>query len=160
MLLGWNYLNFLLLAAELKLRIEKYFKGDDEEALPSILEAILARKLAGKHEETDDELVDELQMKPLNDVKDKEFESDFEDLYETDEEIDDLYNATDIVMKRMVKDEYFNMDNKKWEDMIKEATNHGFLKDTRECEAILEDMLSWDKLLPGIYLLVILLWAD
>ncbi|XP_057492151.1 uncharacterized protein LOC130777745 [Actinidia eriantha] len=133
---------------ELKLRIEKYFKGDDEEALPSILEAILARKLAGKHEETDDELVDELQMKPLNDVKDKEFESDFEDLYETDEEIDDLYNATDIVMKRMVKDEYFNMDNKKWEDMIKEATNHGFLKDTRECEAILEDMLSWDKLLP------------
>ncbi|XP_057481284.1 uncharacterized protein LOC130768278 [Actinidia eriantha] len=133
---------------ELKLRIEKYFKGDDEEALPSILEAILARKLAGKHEEMDDELVDELQMKPLNDVKDTEFESDFEDLYETDEEIDDLYNATDIVMKRMVKDEYFNMDNKKWEDMIKEATNHGFLKDTRECEAILEDMLSWDKLLP------------
>ncbi|KAI0496652.1 hypothetical protein KFK09_022973 [Dendrobium nobile] len=32
--------------------------------------------------------------------------------------------------------------------MIKEATEQGFLKDTRECEQILEDMLSWDKLLP------------
>lgn len=132
---------------ELKIRIDKYFKGD-EEALPSILESILSRKLAGKHEETDDELIDELQMKPLDDVKDKEFESDFEDMYETDEEIDDLYNARDIVMKKMVKDEYFNMDDKKWEDMIKEATDHGYLKDTRECEAILEDMLNWDKLLP------------
>ncbi|KAL6988158.1 hypothetical protein U1Q18_013905 [Sarracenia purpurea var. burkii] len=132
---------------DLKMRIEKYFKGD-EEALPSIVEAILARKLAGKHEETDDELMEELRMKPLDDVKDNEFESDFEDLYETDEEINDLYNARDIVMKRMVKDEFFSMDDKKWEDMIKEATDHGFLKDTKECEAILEDMLSWEKLLP------------
>ncbi|CAL5365894.1 unnamed protein product [Camellia sinensis] len=132
---------------ELKMRIQKYFKGD-EEALPSILEAILARKLTAKHEETDDEMMDELRMKPLDDVKDKEFESDFEDLYETDEDIDDLYDARDIVMRRMVKDEYFNMDDKKWDGMIKEATDHGFLKDTRECEAILEDMLSWDKLLP------------
>ncbi|KAM7475342.1 hypothetical protein LguiB_022585 [Lonicera macranthoides] len=132
---------------ELKTRIESYFKGD-EEALPSILEAILRRKLAGKHEDTDDELVEELQMKPLDDVKDDEFESDFEEAHETDEEIEDLYNARDIVMKRMVKDEYFNMDDKKWADMIKEATDHGHLKDTKECEEVLEDMLSWDKLLP------------
>lgn len=130
------------------MRIEKYFKGD-EEALPAILEAILQRKLTGKHYETDDELVEELQMKPLDDVKDKEFESDFEELYETDEEIDDLYNARDYVMKKMVKDEYFNMDDKKWDEMISEAVQHGYMKDTRECEAILEDMLSWDKLLPG-----------
>ncbi|KAH7854371.1 hypothetical protein Vadar_013028 [Vaccinium darrowii] len=107
---------------ELKMRIEKYF-GGDEQALPSILEAILARKLAGKHEETDDELIDDLK-------------------------IDDLYDARDTVMKRMAKDEYFNMNEKKWEDMINEGINHGCLKDTRECEAILEDMLSWDKLLP------------
>ena len=98
--------------AELKTRIEKYFKGD-EEALPSILEAILLRKLVGKHEETDDELMDEMEMRPLDDVGDKEFESDFEELYSTDEEIDDLYNARDIVMKRMVKDEYFNMDDQR-----------------------------------------------
>ncbi|EEF37513.1 conserved hypothetical protein [Ricinus communis] len=132
---------------ELKDLMEKYFKGD-EEVLPSIMEAILSRKFSGKHEETDDELMEELRMKPLDDVKDKEFESDFEELYKTDEELDDLYNAKEHVMKKMVKDEYFNMDDKKWDEMIKEGMEHGFLKDTRECEAILEDMLSWDKLLP------------
>ncbi|GAY51532.1 hypothetical protein CUMW_134890 [Citrus unshiu] len=132
---------------ELKMRIDKYFKGD-EEVLPSILEAILQRRLVGKHEETDDELTEELQLKPLDDVKDQEFESDFEELYETDEEIDDLYSARDHVVKKMVKDEYFNMDDKKWDEMIGEAVQHGYLKDTRECEEILEDMLSWDKLLP------------
>ncbi|KAK9278406.1 hypothetical protein L1049_027971 [Liquidambar formosana] len=132
---------------ELKLRIEKYFEGN-EEALPSILEAILTRKLTGKHEDTDDELMDELQFQPLADVKDKDFESDFEELYETDEEIENLYNARQIVEKRMVQDEYFNMDDRKWDEMIKEATEKGFLKDTGECEQILEDMLSWDKLLP------------
>ena len=54
-------------------------------------------------------------------------------------------------MKRMVKDEYFNMDDQKWDEMIKEAVQHGYLKDTKECEEILEDMLSWDKLLPGLF---------
>lgn len=132
---------------ELKMSIEKYFKGD-EEALPSILEAILHRKLAGKHAETDDELTEELQMQPIDDVKDTEFESDFEDLYQTDEEVENLYNARDIVMRRMMQDEYFNMDDKKWDDMIEEAVRHGYLRDTKECEEILEDMLSWDKLLP------------
>ncbi|XP_059645606.1 uncharacterized protein LOC132287116 [Cornus florida] len=133
---------------ELKTMVEKYFEGGDEEMLPSILEAVLKRKLSGKHEDTDDELLEELQMKPLDDVKNEEFESDFEEAHETDEEIENLYNAKEIVMKRMAEDEYFNMDDKKWDEMIKEATNHGFLRDTRECEEVLEDMLSWDKLLP------------
>ncbi|KAF4396234.1 hypothetical protein F8388_019780 [Cannabis sativa] len=132
---------------ELKTRIEKYFKGDNE-ALPEILEAILQRKLAGKHEETDDELMEELQLQPLNDVNDKEFESDFEEIYVTDEEIDNLYDARSIVTKKLMKDEYFNMDEKKWDDIVEDAVKHGFVKDTRECEEILEDMLSWDKLLP------------
>lgn len=136
---------------ELKTRIEKYFKGD-EEALPSILEAIMQRKLAGKHEETDDELMEELQMQPLDDVNDREFESDFEELYETDEENKDIYDARNIVVKKMVKDEYLNMDDKKWDDIVEDAVKKGFVKDTRECEEILEDMLSWDKLLPGITL--------
>lgn len=137
------------MSSDLKTRIEKYFKGD-EEALPSILEAILQRKLAGKHEDTDDELMEELRMKPLDDVKDKEFESDFEEMHETDEEIDDLYNARDIVMKKMVKDEFFNMDDQKWEGLVKEAIDHQIMKDTKECEEILEDMLKWDNLLPGL----------
>lgn len=135
--------------AELKLRIENYFKGD-EEALPSILEAILRRKLTGKHEETDEELLDDLQLQPLDDVKDTEFESDFEEMCETDEDIDNLYNAKEYAVDKIVKDKYFNMDDKKWDEMIKEATEKGFLKDTGECEQILEDMLNWDKLLPGI----------
>lgn len=88
-------------------------------------------------------------MRPLENVKDREFESDFEEAHETDEDIPDLYNARDYVQNRMANDEFFNMDDEKWNDMIREATEKGFLKDTKECEDILEDMLSWDKLLPG-----------
>lgn len=144
------------LVVELKLQIEKYFKDGDEEALPPIFESILKRKLTGKHEETDDELVEKLQMQPLDNVDDESFESDLDEVYSTDEEIDNLYNAKDIVIKKMVQDEYFNMDERKWDEMIKEATDKGFLKDTKECEEILEDMLSWDKLLPGILLLFLM----
>ncbi|TKY59788.1 37S ribosomal protein S24 [Spatholobus suberectus] len=132
---------------ELKARVESYFKGE-EQVLPSIMEAILQRKLSGKHEETDDELMEELSMRPIDGVDDRDFESDFEELHDTDEEIDDLYNARDVVMKRMVQDEYFNMDDKKWDDIVEDGIKHGFLRDTKECEEILEDMLSWDKLLP------------
>ncbi|KZV46526.1 hypothetical protein F511_10631 [Dorcoceras hygrometricum] len=133
---------------ELKLQIEDYFNNFNEAALPSILESILKRRLAGKHEDTDDELMDELQREPLDNVKDEDFESDFEEAYETDEEIDDLYNTREIVMKQMTSDPYGGMDDRKWDEMIKEATEHGYLKDTKECEEILEDMLHWDKLLP------------
>ncbi|KAG4391193.1 hypothetical protein GLYMA_05G139400v4 [Glycine max] len=112
------------------------------------METILKRKLSGKHEDTDDELMEELRMRPLDDVDDRDFESDFENIHDTDEEIDDLYNARDVVMKRMVKDEYFNMDDKKWDDIVEDGIKHGLLRDTKECEEILEDMLSWDKLLP------------
>ncbi|KAH6827854.1 Ribosomal protein S24/S35 [Perilla frutescens var. hirtella] len=133
---------------ELKTQIEEYLSNGNEEALPTVFESVLKRKLLEKHEETDDELMDELQLKPLEDVNDEDFESDFEDALETDEEIEDLYNARDIVMKRMSSDPYFNMNDKKWDEMIKEATEHGYLQDMRECEDILEDMLNWDKLLP------------
>lgn len=133
---------------DLKTQVEKYF-GGDEEALPSILESILRRRLVEKHGETDDELLDELQMQPLDDINDREFESDFEEMHETDDEIDDLYNARDVVMKRMAKDQYFNMDDKKWDELVEDGVKHGFLMDTKECEEILQDMLSWDKLLPG-----------
>ncbi|RZR93649.1 hypothetical protein BHM03_00022199 [Ensete ventricosum] len=134
--------------AELKRRLEKYYEADDEEALGPVFEAILARRLSGKHEETDDELMEELRMAPLSNVKDREFESDFEALHDTDEEIDNLYNAREYVEKKLKSDEFFNMDDRKWDDMIKEATEKGFLKDTKECEDILEDMLNYDKLLP------------
>ncbi|EPS72381.1 hypothetical protein M569_02378, partial [Genlisea aurea] len=134
--------------AELKVQMNDYFKNLNEEALPRIFELVLKRRLSRKHEETDEELMEELQREPLDNIKDEEIESDFEAAYETDEEIDDLYNAKELVIKRMASDPYFNMDDRKWDDMIKEAVEHGYLNDTRECEAILEDMLRWDKLLP------------
>ncbi|MCI22702.1 hypothetical protein A2U01_0043878 [Trifolium medium] len=46
-------------------------------------------------------------------------------MHETDEEIDDLYDARDVVMKRMVKDKYFNMDDKKWYDLVQDGVKHG-----------------------------------
>ncbi|XP_068642619.1 uncharacterized protein [Aristolochia californica] len=127
--------------------INKYLKGE-EEVLPSIMESILRRRMSGKHEDTDDELMEKLRLTPLEDVNDKEFDSDFDEAYETDQEIENLYDARSIVINRMRKDEYFNMDDKKWDEMIKEATEKGYLKDLGECERILEDMLHWDKLLP------------
>ncbi|KAB5524401.1 hypothetical protein DKX38_022150 [Salix brachista] len=136
---------------ELREMIDNYSKGNGE-VLPSIMEAILQRKLLRKHEETDDELIEELRMKPLSDVDEEEFQSDFDELYETDKELNDLCDAKEYVVKKMMQDQYFNMDDKKWDEMVKEAMDHGFIKDTKECEEILEDMLSWDKLLPGLRL--------
>ncbi|PNX92999.1 ribosomal protein S24/S35 [Trifolium pratense] len=132
---------------DFKAMIEKYYKGD-ETMLPAIMEAVLKRRLSGKHEDTDDELMHELFIKPIDDVADEDFEEDFEEMHETDEEIDDLYNARDHVMKKMVKDPYFNMDEKKWDDIVQDGIKHGFLMHTKECEDILEDMGNWDKLLP------------
>lgn len=102
-----------------------------------------------QHEDTDDELMEELRLTPpLFKVEDQEFEDDFEEEHSTDDEIDNLYSARDIVTERMLKDEYFNMDDQKWNDIVQEATDKGLVRDMRECEGILEDMLHWDKLLP------------
>ncbi|KMT06235.1 hypothetical protein BVRB_7g161620 [Beta vulgaris subsp. vulgaris] len=84
----------------------------------------------------------------LDDVGGEEFESDFEEGHKTDDDITDLYSAKDIVVKRMMEDEYFNMDDKKWGEIVQEATEKGYARDMRECEEILEDMRDWDKLLP------------
>lgn len=129
------------------MRIEKYFEGD-EEALPSILEAILQRKLSGKHAETDDELIEELEAKPLPDATNEEFEESFELAHETDEEIDDLYDPKGYVVKKMKEDEFFVMDDKKWSEVVHDGVKLGIFKDPQECAEILEDMLHWDKLLP------------
>ncbi|TYH89115.1 hypothetical protein ES332_D01G236500v1 [Gossypium tomentosum] len=83
----------MLYQPELKTRIKKYFEGY-EEALPSVLEAILRRKLAGKHKETDDELMDELEVQPRVDVDDEKFESNFTNLYSTGDEEDSSLGQT------------------------------------------------------------------
>lgn len=137
------------LIAELKRRLETYYEVDDESELSSVAEAVLERKFADTHSETDDDLIEELRNKPLPKVRDRDFESDFEEMHDTDEELDDLYNARQYVEKKMKSDEFFNMDNTKWDEMIKEAMEKGHLSNMKECEDILEDMLHWDKLLPG-----------
>ncbi|GAB4827908.1 hypothetical protein Ancab_034792 [Ancistrocladus abbreviatus] len=78
---------------ELKRRMEKYFEGDVE-ALPSIFEAILARKLTGKHEETDDELMEELRSTTPSNIQDEDYASD-EELNQVDDEISDSDSDSD-----------------------------------------------------------------
>ncbi|KAE8735026.1 hypothetical protein F3Y22_tig00000483pilonHSYRG00019 [Hibiscus syriacus] len=72
---------------ELKMRIKKFFDGDDE-AIPSIFEGILKRKLTGKHDESDDELMREIcgdWKQPLdNAVDQEELDSDLSDSSDTD----------------------------------------------------------------------------
>ncbi|BFG33112.1 hypothetical protein CerSpe_193860 [Prunus speciosa] len=73
---------------ELKMQIDKYFRGD-EEAIPSIFEAILKRKLTGKHEEDDKKLMEEIpgkrQEEPLSDIDDEqETKSDFDEGSDSD----------------------------------------------------------------------------
>lgn len=134
---------------ELKARIEKYFNEGNEDALPGIIEALLQRRLVDKHGDTDDEVMDALQNQPFkDDVKDEDFESDFEEAHSTDDELEDLYNSPEYVKKKMQNNEFFNMDEKKWDVIVRDGIRHGILKDTKECEEILEDMLHWDKLLP------------
>lgn len=70
------------------MQIDKYFRGD-EEAIPSIFEAILKRKLTGKHEEDDKKLMEEIpgqrQEEPLSDIDDEqETESDFDEGSDSD----------------------------------------------------------------------------
>ncbi|ESR55821.1 hypothetical protein CICLE_v10023622mg, partial [Citrus x clementina] len=64
-------------AAKLKSRIEKYL-GGDEDAVPSIFEAILSRKLSGKHDQSDDELMEELQIRTKTSDRDANEEDEFD----------------------------------------------------------------------------------
>ena len=99
------------MVAELKKFIDKFYVGDAE-AIPSIFEEILKRKLAGKYEEVDKELIEEIVGKTRESIDDtddeesnEEFKFDLDELSETDECIDELHNAKEIAMKRMVRDE-------------------------------------------------------
>jgi len=137
---------------ELKKRLVTYYGVDEEAELPSVAEAVLERNLTGAHSETDDDLIEELRSsKPLPEVRDRDFESDFEEMHDTDEELNDLYNARQYVEKKIKNNELFNMDDSKWDAWMKEASDKGCFTNMKVCEGILEDMLYWDKLLPGMF---------
>ncbi|KAF9620467.1 hypothetical protein IFM89_012644 [Coptis chinensis] len=71
------------MCVDFKAMIEKYYEEDHEESIPLIYEAILRRKLLKKHEDSDNELMEEIMEKPrvrkLPDVK-SESESDSADV--------------------------------------------------------------------------------
>ncbi|KAL9249386.1 hypothetical protein AKJ16_DCAP23956 [Drosera capensis] len=135
---------------ELKKRVEAYFKGDEEEEekLGSVLETIFQRRMSGKHEDTDDDILDQTRFEMQDNVSDEEFEHSFEEGHETDEEIENLYDTRPIVFKKMNEDPAFHMDDKKWDEIVTDSIEKGYAKDTREMEDLLEDMLQWDNLLP------------
>ncbi|KAK8680117.1 hypothetical protein V6N13_109071 [Hibiscus sabdariffa] len=73
---------------ELKMRIQKFYDGDDD-AIPSIFEGILKRKLSGKHEESDDELMREIcgnWKQPLDADADEDQEEIVSSFFSTDAE--------------------------------------------------------------------------
>ncbi|KAG2664595.1 hypothetical protein I3760_16G089400 [Carya illinoinensis] len=101
---------------ELKRRIEKFYAGDAQ-AVPSIFEAILKRKLAGRHDEADNKLMEQIcgkRRQPLDDMDDEKFDTDEEfnsdeefgfDLDESSSETDEDFDAKESDVKRRVRDE-------------------------------------------------------
>ncbi|KAG2313254.1 hypothetical protein Bca4012_027840 [Brassica carinata] len=53
---------------ELKKRIRSFLEDGDEDALPDLFEAMMTRKLSGKHDESDDEVMEEVRKYPINDA--------------------------------------------------------------------------------------------
>uniref|UniRef100_A0ACD5Z7Y1 Uncharacterized protein n=1 Tax=Avena sativa TaxID=4498 RepID=A0ACD5Z7Y1_AVESA len=113
---------------DLRRRLDAYYKVEDESELLPVAEAVLQRGLADAHSDTDDELIEGLRDQPLPEVRDKDFDSDFDDAHTTDEELTDLYNARQYVEKKMRKDQCFNMDDTKW-DMINKSIQQRAVKD-------------------------------
>ncbi|CAH8334678.1 unnamed protein product [Eruca vesicaria subsp. sativa] len=53
---------------ELKKRIQSFLDDGDEDALPDLFEAMMTRKLSGNHDESDDEVMEEVRKYPINDA--------------------------------------------------------------------------------------------
>lgn len=74
---GWNNSvadMWISVITELRTQIDKFYQGDVD-AIPTIFESLLKRKLAGKHEESDDELMNELRQGQPSEVSDEESDS-------------------------------------------------------------------------------------
>lgn len=77
--------------SELKRKIDKFYEGGDADSLPAIFEAILKRKLSGKHEDADDELMKEIRQQLPGEVEDFKGEEE----YDSDLMDDDSSDASD-----------------------------------------------------------------
>ncbi|EFH63764.1 predicted protein [Arabidopsis lyrata subsp. lyrata] len=64
---------------ELKKRIQSFLDDGDEDSIPDLFEAMMIRKLSGKHDDSDDEVMEEVRKYPVNDAhKVDETDSDIE----------------------------------------------------------------------------------
>ncbi|AAF24846.1 hypothetical protein AtNW77_Chr1g0075321 [Arabidopsis thaliana] len=81
---------------ELKKRIQSFLDDGNEDAIPDLFEALMIRKLSGKHDDSDDEVMDVVRKYPVNDAhKVDDIDSDIEsdghgDSSDSDIESDDL----------------------------------------------------------------------
>ncbi|ESQ27795.1 hypothetical protein EUTSA_v10019822mg [Eutrema salsugineum] len=78
---------------ELKKRIQSFLDDGDEDALPDLFEAMMNRKLSGKHDESDDEVMDEVRKYPINDahkVDDSDSDTESDDLRDGDSSDSDV----------------------------------------------------------------------
>lgn len=95
--------SFVWFFSELKKRIQSFLDDGDEDALPDLFEAMMIRKLSGKHDESDDEVMEEVRKYPINDAHKKvdDIASDDEndghgDSSDSDIESDDDTNDGDL----------------------------------------------------------------
>ncbi|XP_010471445.1 PREDICTED: coiled-coil domain-containing protein 1-like [Camelina sativa] len=84
---------------ELKNRIQKILDDGDEDSIPDLFELMMIRKLSGNHDDSDDEVMEEVVRKyPVNDAHDTHSESDIEsddDLRDGDDSSDSDIESDD-----------------------------------------------------------------
>ncbi|GLJ46696.1 hypothetical protein SUGI_0984360 [Cryptomeria japonica] len=131
------------------------FWGGKEDNLEKIAEMVLRRAASAKHEESDEEIMESLRLRPVEDVRDSEFESDFEDLHEVATDINDLYNATEYTEEKLLPNESEEMTAEKWDGIMEEfqefqmtenAKGKGKTYEQQSLEEHVENMAN--KLLP------------
>lgn len=143
-------MTFFFSFAELKKLIDDYGKQCKDDVVKRVFGSVLERVLSGKHDEVDNELIEELRSTVLSDNANQgDDESDVEEALKIDDEIEEVVTAKETIVRRMKADPLFNMDDRKWDAMMNKATQGGHLQHLKECEDILDDMQNQDKLLPG-----------
>ncbi|XP_023644179.1 uncharacterized protein LOC17895005 isoform X2 [Capsella rubella] len=63
---------------ELKTRIRRFLDDGDEDTIPELFELMMIRKLSGEHDDSDDEVMEEVRKYPVNYADDTHSESDTE----------------------------------------------------------------------------------
>ncbi|XP_019094003.1 PREDICTED: uncharacterized protein LOC104751238 [Camelina sativa] len=82
---------------ELKNRIQKILDDGDEDSIPDLFELMMIRKLSGNHDDSDDEVMEEVVRKhPVNNAHDTHSESDIETDGDGDSSDSDIGSDDDL----------------------------------------------------------------